>query len=307
MNAHKIEQKKSASALEEEIDFINIVKIFIKRKKLFWGSFLFFLCLGLIYTFLFYTPKYQYSIYLQTAGYYQQTNFIPLQDPEKLDYVLQKIYAPEFVDIYNASHPQLQKISIRLSDNNKNLIKVDIITKKMNTEIYTNIFQSFLSMLNHQESSVFDRTYGNFQEKINFIRQQLIYLANIQSIWKNQFINNKALNQQAVKMADIRNQNVDSLLSQYILNNSKIKMGDSAYVMADLNQRLVDLQYNLSSLEKTHIFNKIPASVTMASPNLVAMIFMMIIGAFLITISLMLTIEFFTHSLRALPKAKVNK
>ena len=296
------------SELSEEIGFVDIARIFLKRKKLFIASFLVFWGLGLIYTFFFYIPQYHFSSYIQVAGYYDESTFISIADPQNLIFQIQKNYLPRFLKSYYLANPNAPKmvLSTKVAQDESEIqnapvnpqntiIQLNIVGPKLQQNVYSQLVQSFLLLLREQEYPEFDRARVYMQQKRDGIQEQLKLLSDIRQSWSKE-LEEQASIVESIHKGTVTMKNADVLrkfISQYMTSNLQNNFVQLIIQENNFTQSLIVLQHQLGTLEQSHILN-MSDSENLIGLNQSVLMLLMFMGAIFGAAFLVLMAEFFS-------------
>lgn len=266
MSMKKLFNNQNREAVERELSLVDMFHIFLKRKKLFLVNFLFFLCLGMLYNFLFYTPKYRYSAYIQLGSYVERGKMVVFQKSSNLGVLLQNVYIPRFIESYRKNRPTTPHFSINYDLNNltRNLLVLDIVAPKMDQKTYQDLLRSFVSMIGNLEENQFQQISQQFKKHLQVLKEQVGYLQRMQS----SFIQS------------------DNLYEKNLVLQNAILVGI-------LSEKVAILGNSFNSLQKTHLVPDVPVSIKIADPSRAVLVVFMLFAAVFVAMFLVLLIEFF--------------
>jgi len=241
--------------IEEEIGLVDIIRIFIRRKKLFLMSFIIFLCLGLTYVFFIYQPKYQYSAYIQLGGYNKGPQFILLPKFKREMYILNTVIFPQ---ILNQVFPRFPHLSISskvgLVGNVKNstissrIVQIRLIGNQQHVKKYQQFFAAILQILNQDELADLNDLKLRLQNKIKDTQKKILFSKRKGSKWFNIIQQFQKTTFSAGKNNYVLNFNLSSMIQQY---NALTRQ------QANLDKMLQETQRSLGSLKPSHFIPQV--------------------------------------------------
>lgn len=306
---------KKNEELEKEIDLVDLVRLFVRRKVLFIASLLCFLTLSLVYVLFFYTSKYYYSTYIQPAGYYQGTKFIPTQDLNTLLALSRTIYISTYINMHkkNASlnretSPQDRLLAkdVQVFPSN-NLMKLKILGTLSDQTLCLDLANYLLSTIRQQEQLDFKRQEQILQTQINNTEQFLRIVQEASRNWRKENQHLGALDADFGKFpyADEEGKgHVNNFIFlQYLSNFSKsnqitvlTRFYDFKKQELYFQRQLKGLQISLQSLKPSYFVTSLERSPMPVNISTGLLLMFLVLASGITSFVLVLLVEFFAMS-----------
>jgi len=271
--------------VENEVSLVDIGRVVVRRKKVFFVIFILCLLIGIVHSF-FMTPVYKYQQDIKLATYFENGKLKSLQDSQTVLDLLQQVYIPNVVMKFNDQNKKLQHLSVtafqaNLLNKNNNLAQLSVVGPLSDASTYSQLFNKILSELIKEEKTIIQGQYDYLQDQVNINEQNLKNVKQHDHYINDTFDNfTKNVSLYIAKLQDNKNDahlsTSNNLLTALLLSNSLgQKPADSLYTAqvalldkmhnnsqqeADLAAKMIDLKSTLKSLKTSSFISEIQYS-----------------------------------------------